>query len=234
MIHEMKLKESPFERIKNGKKTIEFRLYDEKRKKIKIGDKIEFSKLPNLQETILVEVVDLYKEDSFENLFSKLYSDKEKINEKVNTMHTYYSPENEKKYGVLGIKISFIKSGYKYTYNKLVIDKIPEQIDNEPGRQSHYRILNNDEYLIELNKKVLEEANEFVEENSIEELADLIEVIKAIMKLKGYTKEDVYKAMQSKSEKKGAFNSQIYLEYITENNRNISEEKELNKEYRKQ
>ena len=46
MLHKMKLNESPFERIKNGKKTIEFRLYDEKRQQIKIGDKIEFSKLP--------------------------------------------------------------------------------------------------------------------------------------------------------------------------------------------
>ena len=61
MLHKMRLNESPFERIKNGTKTIEFRLYDEKRRQIKIGDKIEFSKLPELQETILVEVLELYK-----------------------------------------------------------------------------------------------------------------------------------------------------------------------------
>ena len=61
MLHKMRLNESPFERIKNGTKTIEFRLYDEKRSQIKIGDKIEFSKLPELQETILVEVLELYK-----------------------------------------------------------------------------------------------------------------------------------------------------------------------------
>lgn len=48
MIHRMKLNESPFERIKDGTKTIEFRLYDEKRRQIKIGDQIEFSKLPEL------------------------------------------------------------------------------------------------------------------------------------------------------------------------------------------
>ena len=45
MVHQIKLNESLFERIKNGTKTIEFRLYDEKRRKIKLGDKIEFSKL---------------------------------------------------------------------------------------------------------------------------------------------------------------------------------------------
>ena len=42
MVYKMKLNESPFERIKNGTKTVEFRLYDKKRQQIKIGDKIEF------------------------------------------------------------------------------------------------------------------------------------------------------------------------------------------------
>ena len=108
MIHKMKLKESPFERIKNGTKTIEFRLYDEKRQKVKIGDKIEFSKLPEIQETLLVEVLDLYQEESFEKLFEKLYTDENEIKRKTNAMHEFYSPEEEKKYGVLGIKISLI------------------------------------------------------------------------------------------------------------------------------
>ena len=105
MLHKMKLKESPFERIKNGTKTIEFRLFDEKRRQIKIGDKIEFSKVPNLEEKLLVDVIDLYREDTFENLFKKLYTDEEEIARKTNAMHEYYSYENEQKYGVLGIKI---------------------------------------------------------------------------------------------------------------------------------
>ena len=84
MIHIMKLKEGPFERIKNGTKTIEFRLYDEKRKKVKIGDKIEFSKLPDLQEKLLVQVLDIYRDETFENLFKKIYSDKEEIERKTN------------------------------------------------------------------------------------------------------------------------------------------------------
>ena len=54
----MKLQEDPFERIKNGTKTVEFRLYDEKRQTIQIGDEIEFSKLPELQEKLLVKVID--------------------------------------------------------------------------------------------------------------------------------------------------------------------------------
>lgn len=88
MLHKMKLNEGPFERIKNGTKTIEFRLYDEKRQQVKIGDKIEFSKLPDLQEKLIVDVIDLYREDTFENLFRELYSDEEEIIQK-NTINAY-------------------------------------------------------------------------------------------------------------------------------------------------
>ena len=109
MKNKMKLQESPFERIKNGTKTIEFRLYDEKRYKIKIGDQIEFAKLPDLQETILVDVLDLYREDTFENLFKKLFTDEDEIKRKTTSMYQYYSPDEEKQYGVVGIKISLIK-----------------------------------------------------------------------------------------------------------------------------
>ena len=131
MIHKMKLNEDPFERVKNGTKTIEFRLYDEKRRKVKIGDQIEFSKLPDLQEKILVDVLDLYIEPSFAELFEKLYEDKELAKQKANAMYEIYSPENEKKYGVVGIKIKLVDNWFRYTYNKLVRDKIPENIDSE-------------------------------------------------------------------------------------------------------
>ena len=111
MLHKMKLQEDPFERIKNGTKTVEFRLYDEKRRTIQIGDEIEFSKLPELQEKLLVKVIDLYKEESFEKLFKKVFvgEDKEKIIEKAKAMNRFYTPEQEKEYGVVGIKIEIIK-----------------------------------------------------------------------------------------------------------------------------
>ncbi len=108
MLHKMKLQENPFERIKNGTKTVEFRLYDEKRKQIKIGDKIEFSKLPDMTEKLLVEVLDLYREESFEKLFRKLFTDEKEIVEKVKGMYRFYSQEEQDKYGVLGIKIKVI------------------------------------------------------------------------------------------------------------------------------
>ena len=108
MLHKMKLKESPFERIKNGTKTIEFRLFDEKRKLVKVGDQIEFSKLPDLEEKLLVDVTELYREENFEKLFRKLGFDEDTISSKVDSMHTFYSPEEEQKYGVLGIGIKVI------------------------------------------------------------------------------------------------------------------------------
>lgn len=233
MLHKMKLNESPFERMKNGTKTIEFRLFDEKRQQIKVGDQIEFYKLPDLQEKLLVDVIELYREETFENLFRKLYNDEEEITRKTKAMYEIYSPEKEKEYGIIGIKITLIKNMFRYTYNKLVRDRIPEIIDSEPGRKSQHRILDDDEYLIQLNKKIIEESNEFIEENSIEELGDLMEVINAIMELKGYSMEEVAKAMKVKADKKGTFNKKIYLEYVDEDKRNIEEEKELKKEFRK-
>ena len=111
MLHKMKLQEDPFERIKNGTKTVEFRLYDGKRQTIQIGDEIEFSKLPELQEKLLVKVIDLYREESFENLFKKLFvrEDEKTIIEKAKSMNRFYTPEQEKEYGVVGIKIEVIK-----------------------------------------------------------------------------------------------------------------------------
>ena len=101
MIHKMKLNESPFNRIKNGTKTVEFRLYDEKRKQIKVGDKIEFLKLPELKEKLVVEVLELYQDKTFENLFRKLYKDsEEEIERKTKSMYEIYSSDQEEQYGV--------------------------------------------------------------------------------------------------------------------------------------
>lgn len=99
----------------------------------------------------------------------------------------------------------------KYVYNKLVRDKIPDEINNIEGRKANYKILSNEEYLIELDKKLLEEAHEFIEEHSVEELADLIEVIRAIMKFKNISLDDVEKARKSKNDKKGKFDRKIHL-----------------------
>lgn len=108
MKHEMKLNNEPFECIKNGTKTIELRLNDEKRKLLTVGDYIEFTNRVT-NEKLLVKVIDLFKYNSFEELykhFNKIemgYSINEEANPK--DMENYYSKEEQEKYGVLGIKI---------------------------------------------------------------------------------------------------------------------------------
>lgn len=120
-----------------------------------------------------------------------------------------------------------------YNYNKLVRDRIPEEINNSDGKKANYKILNDDEYLQELDKKLFEEAHEFVEEHSVEELADLMEVIYAIMKTKNISFEDVKKARDEKNEKKGTFNDKVYLISVEQERFDEREEKEINKEWRK-
>ncbi len=108
MKHTMKLLEDPFERIKDGTKTVEFRLYDEKRKMVQVGDIIEFYKLPDLTQKISTEVVELYRYPTFRELFQHLGYNEEEVLERVKSMHQIYSEEEEQKDGVLGIKIKKI------------------------------------------------------------------------------------------------------------------------------
>ena len=131
MLHKMKLNEDPYNRIKNGTKTIEFRLFDEKRQQIKIGDQIEFSKLPDSQEKLLVDVTELYKEDTFEALFGKLYTDEEEIARKTNAMYEIYSLEKEQQYGVLGIGIKINTDNLKENLEKFNPYNEQEEVDKK-------------------------------------------------------------------------------------------------------
>lgn len=111
MKYQMKLNPDSFEQIKSGKKFREYRLNDEKRQKIKIGDTIEFLKLPDLKESIEkeVEAILLYKnfhscyEDFFEEDLSEYYKD---IEEAIkDTYENWWSKEDEEKYGCLIFKL---------------------------------------------------------------------------------------------------------------------------------
>jgi len=99
----------------------------------------------------------------------------------------------------------------RYVYNKLVRDKIPEGINNAKGKSCNWRILSDDEYLKELDKKLIEEAKEFIAEHNSEELGDLMEVIFSIMEARNITKEQVEKQRIDKKNKKGGFNNKVYL-----------------------
>ena len=106
----MKLNPTPFEMIKSGQKTIELRLYDEKRQQIKIGDEITFTNTVS-GETLETSVINLHRFDSFEELYKSLpllqcgYTSETVKNATPADMEQYYSVEEQNEYGVLGIQI---------------------------------------------------------------------------------------------------------------------------------
>ena len=110
-MHEMKLRSKYFDSIKSGIKTVEIRLYDEKRRKIKENDTIEFTDIEtNEKLDVIVTKLDLFK--TFKELFEfydnrLLGFDNEK--EDYNEMYNFYSKEEEHKYGVVGINIKLKK-----------------------------------------------------------------------------------------------------------------------------
>lgn len=106
----MKLQLSPFEKIKNGSKTIEIRLNDEKRQRINIGDEIEFSLVSDSSQKILTIVKGLYHFKTFKELYYAFnpseYGNDDK--DEYMKMYQYYSKENEVKYGVLGVRVKMV------------------------------------------------------------------------------------------------------------------------------
>lgn len=116
MIFNMKLQPQPFEAIKSGRKDIEMRLYDEKRKQIKKEDLIEFTNLET-GEKILCKVTDLHIFSSFKQLYA--HFDKKRLgyheNEtaKTSDMEKYYPKSEQAQFGVIGIEIKLIKLNLK-------------------------------------------------------------------------------------------------------------------------
>jgi len=101
-------------------------------------------------------------------------------------------------------------------YNKLVRDKIPEIIKSN-GEEPITRILDDEEYKNALEEKLYEEYNEVItssNENRIEELADMLEIIKALAIVEGKTLDDVIKVADKKNKKRGSFQKKIYLEKV--------------------
>ena len=103
----------------------------------------------------------------------------------------------------------------KKNYNKLVRDKIPQIIESKGGKATITK-LNDNEYLKELNKKLQEEINEYLFSEEVEELADIQEVIYAIVKAKGIKINDFETIRLNKVEKRGAFENKIFLVDVEE------------------
>ena len=111
-IHSMKLKPEPFESIRNGSKRYELRLYDDKRKGIRVGDRISFTET-DTGETIDTVVTGLIVRDSFEELYEiidhRLLGHAEGERGDPADMNRYYSPEQQAEHGVVAIGIGLSK-----------------------------------------------------------------------------------------------------------------------------
>ena len=92
---------------------------------------------------------------------------------------------------------------------KLVRDRIPEIIKND-GKTPIIEILSDEDYLKELDKKLNEEVAEYQADKSIEEMADVLEVLFAICEGRGYTVEELLQVRETKREKRGGFKDKIY------------------------
>lgn len=112
MKHNMKLNKQPYNSIYYGKKDIEMRLYDEKRKQINIGDVINFTNI-DTQNSFDAKVIDLHRYNNFKELYDNFdkirlgYKEDESAN--ASDMSKYYSKEEIDKYGVVGIEIIVIR-----------------------------------------------------------------------------------------------------------------------------
>ncbi len=94
---------------------------------------------------------------------------------------------------------------------KLVRDRIPEIIKSD-GKEPITHILSEEDYLKELDIKLNEEVAEYQADKSIEEMADVLEVLFAICEARGHSIDELMDVKARKQEKRGGFKERIYWE----------------------
>lgn len=115
----------------------------------------------------------------------------------------------------LEIKIDNRRKSMDKVYEKLVRDNIPDII-KESGKECIFEIMDDEEYERELNKKLVEEVKEYVESESIEEIADIMEVIYSILKLNNIPVKEIENIRLKKREERGGFEKKIKLVKVIE------------------
>lgn len=101
------------------------------------------------------------------------------------------------------------------TYNKLVRDNIPEIIRQKGDKPSTHTAVDA-EYRVKLNEKLKEEVEEYLESERNEELADILEIVDAVCKLKGLYKKELEEIRKRKADERGKFDRRIILECVEE------------------
>lgn len=108
-IHEMKLRPAPFRAIAEGRKTVELRLFDEKRRELRVGDRIRFTETAAPSRTLITRICGLHRYDDFAALYRHYtpaamgYGEGEAA--RPEDMEAYYSREEQARCGVLAIEI---------------------------------------------------------------------------------------------------------------------------------
>ncbi len=98
-------------------------------------------------------------------------------------------------------------------HNKLVRDRIPEIIEAN-GKTCVTQVLPEQDYLGALDAKLYEELEEYQSSKSLEELADLLEVMAAVVKARGYTWEELLQVREEKRARRGGFDGRIFLKEV--------------------
>lgn len=101
------------------------------------------------------------------------------------------------------------------TYNKLVRDKIPEIIAASGSEPTTRTLTDDAEFLAALDSKLLEEVQEYLAEPSAEELADILEVLEAIVAMRRIPQPELRRAKNAKALKNGTFHERVFLESVT-------------------
>lgn len=107
----MKLNDQSFDMVKDGSKTLEIRINDEKRQKLQIGDQITFT---NNGRQINTKVTGLFIYDSFVELLKSLnavdagWSADDTLEKMITDLRLIYSKEEEQKFGVVGISLELL------------------------------------------------------------------------------------------------------------------------------
>lgn len=159
MRHEMKLFAEPFRKIYDGFKTIELRLFDDKRKSISVGDEIIFSHADNPSLRLKVTVTALHRFDSFAGLYAALpldkcgYTPEEAAHARPEDMLAYYSLEEQEKYGVIGIEFDPPRKPFRDFYR---FEPFGEELARIWSRLPDWRfgqLMINFRYWLEQNRK---------------------------------------------------------------------------------
>lgn len=95
-------------------------------------------------------------------------------------------------------------------YNKLVRDNIPEIIAKN-GQRAKFRVLNDDEFVQELEKKLQEEVTEYLQDKNADELADILEVVHALGAQLGHTPDSLEQLRKKKAADRGEFSKRLFL-----------------------